>query len=53
MESFQSSGETALMGDFNAHISTRDKDYIGEDSFMTDILPAPCVFDSVVKTETL
>ena len=49
MASFQSSGETVLMGDFNAHISTRDKDYIDDDSFMPDILPASYVFDSVVK----
>ena len=49
MASFQSSGETVLMGDFNANISTRDKDYIDDDSFMPDILPASYVFDSVVK----
>ena len=49
MASFQSSGETVLMGDFNAHISTRDKDYIDDDSFMSDILPASYVFYSVVK----
>ena len=40
LANFQSSGETVLMGDFNAHINTRDKDYIDGDSFMPDILPA-------------
>ena len=49
LANFQSSGETVLMGDFNAHISTRNKDYIDGDSFMPDILPASYVFDSVVK----
>ena len=49
LANFQSSGETVLMGDFNAHISTRDKYYIEDDSFMSDILPASYVFDSVVK----
>ena len=49
LANFQSSGETVLMGDFNVHISTRDKDYIEDDSFMPDILPASYVFHSVVK----
>ena len=49
LANFQSSGETVLMGDFNAHINTRDKDYIDGDSFMPDILPASYVFDSVVR----
>ena len=49
LANFQSSGETVLMGDFNVHISTRDKDYIEDDSFILDILPASYVFDSVVK----
>lgn len=42
-------GETILLGDFNAHISTGDKDYIDDDSFIPDILPASYVFDSVAK----
>ena len=49
MANFQPSSATILTGDFNAHISTRDKDYIDGDSFMPDILPASYVFDSVVK----
>ena len=48
LANFHSSGETVLIGDFNAH-KTRDKDYIGDYSFMPDIFPASYVFDSVVK----
>ena len=49
LANFQSTGETVLIVDFNAHINTSDKDYIEEDSFMPDVLPASYVFDSVIK----
>ena len=53
LANFQSSDKTVLMGDFNTHINSRDKDYIDGDSFMPDILPASYVFDSVVKNRKL
>ena len=49
MANFQSSDATVLMGDFNANISNDDRDFISNDSFIPDILPASYVFDSAVK----